>query len=163
MEIQFLTVDDVIFDQERQLELYGGGDPGIISRGGLESAVAMPQAGFGGEYRHKDEFEMGSAYLFHLVAGHAFGNGNKRIGLAAALVFLRINGVVVNAPDDALYEMVMGVAASGKGKDDVSAFLRLHGTASGVRATDETRESALCEAREWMHRTYPVVFKKLAE
>lgn len=160
MEIHFLTVEDVVFDQEQQLQIYGGGLPGIINRGSLESAVAMPQAGFGGEYAHKDLYEMASAYLFHLVSGHAFGNGNKRIGLAAALVFLYINGVLVAASNESIAEMVLDVANSRTGKDDVAAFLRQHGTVNGDSLTGA---SALASARDWMHRTYAWAFAKLAE
>ena len=53
----------------------------------LESAVAQPQATFGGEFLHKDLFEMAAAYLFHIVQNHPFLDGNKRTGAVAALVF----------------------------------------------------------------------------
>jgi hypothetical protein len=39
---------------------------------------------------HADLFEMAAAYLFHIVANHPFVDGNKRVGLEAALVFLEI-------------------------------------------------------------------------
>lgn len=161
MEIQFLSVEDVIFGQERQLEIYGGGLPGILNRGSLESAVAMPQAGFGGEYAHKDLFEMASAYLFHLVSGHAFGNGNKRIGLDSALVFLHLNGVRVEATNEAIADLVLGVAESRTGKDEVAAFLRQHGVTIGGDCL--VGAEAFASAREWMHRTYAWAFAKLAE
>lgn len=33
-----------------------------------------------------------AAYCFYLVKGHVFSDGNKRTGLAAALIFLDLNG-----------------------------------------------------------------------
>jgi len=42
----FLTLDEVIEIHRDMIERYGG-SPGIRDEGLLESAVAMPQAGFG--------------------------------------------------------------------------------------------------------------------
>ncbi len=43
------------------------GSDGVRDLGLLESALAQPVAGFGGQYLHADVFEMAAAYLFHLV------------------------------------------------------------------------------------------------
>ncbi len=59
----------------------------------LESAVAAPLSGFGGQILHGDLYEMAAAYLFDLVQNHPFLDGNKRVGAAMALVFLTMNGV----------------------------------------------------------------------
>lgn len=87
---EFLTVDDVIDLHRDQIEQYGG-DPGIRDRGLIEAAVAMPQQSFGGQFLHVDLFEMAAAYAFHLAESQAFLDGNKRVGLAAAYVFLELN------------------------------------------------------------------------
>ena len=60
-------------------------------RAGLESALAVPQATFGGEWLHQTVPAMAAAYLFHLCQNHAFLDGNKRIGAKAALVVLFMN------------------------------------------------------------------------
>jgi death-on-curing protein len=39
---------------------------------------------------------MASAYLFHLTSNHLFIDGNKRMGLAYALIFLDLNGVLIS-------------------------------------------------------------------
>jgi death on curing protein len=56
----FLSVEDVIELHADQLRLFGGSD-GIRDRGALESAVAMPQATFGGAFLHDGLFEMAAA------------------------------------------------------------------------------------------------------
>jgi death-on-curing protein len=65
-EPEFLTVDDVLEIHRDVIERYGG-DDGIRDYGLLESAVAIPQQSFGGEYLHRDIFEMAAAYAFHLA------------------------------------------------------------------------------------------------
>ncbi len=62
MKINFLSASEGLELHSEQVELYGGSH-GIRDLGLLESAVAMPQAGFGGSYLHADLFEMASAYL----------------------------------------------------------------------------------------------------
>lgn len=125
MAIDFLSVDDVLALHRNQLELYGG-DAGIRDIGLLESAVAQPQASFGGEYLHQGIFAMAAAYMFHLVQNHPFVDGNKRAGAIAALVFLDINGVEINAPSGNLYELTMAVATGQTGKDKIAEFFRSH-------------------------------------
>jgi death-on-curing protein len=66
-------VDEVIEIHQGMIERYGG-SPGIRDQGLLESAVAMPQAGFAEQYLHSSVFEMAAAYLFHIV------NPTSRIG-----------------------------------------------------------------------------------
>jgi len=69
-----------------------GGLPGLRDRGLLESAVAAPQASFGGKPLIDNPIEIAAAYLFYLCRNHPFADGNKRTALATALVFLRANG-----------------------------------------------------------------------
>ena len=105
----FLEVDDVLEIHATQLEVYGGME-GLRDRGLLESAVAQPQSSFGGKFAHDGLFAMAAAYLFHIVKNHPFLDGNKRTGTLAAIVFLDVNGIVIDHPSDDLYELTMGVA-----------------------------------------------------
>ena len=86
----------------------------------------MPASGFGENYLHADLFEMAAAYLFHIIQNHPFVDGNKRVGAASALVFLRLNRVEVNATNDALVETVLAVAQGKMGKAGVAEFFRKH-------------------------------------
>ena len=108
-----------------QIERYGG-SPGIRDITLLQSAIAMPAAGFGKQYLHGDFFEMAVAYLFHLVQNHPFVDGNKRVGVASALVFLELNGVDMRATNDALVQMVLAVVEHKIGKAGIAEFFRAH-------------------------------------
>ena len=98
--------------------------PGLRDESLLESALAQPEAGFGGQYLHADEFEMAAAYLFHLVMNHPFADGNKRVGLHAALVFLALNGWEVAMPADELYDLVISVTAGTADKAAIASAFR---------------------------------------
>ena len=123
MTPEFLTVEDVVEIHALQLERFGG-SAGVRDQGLLESAVAQPQMTFGGELVHADLFAMAAAYLFHLVQGHAFVDGNKRVGLLAALVFLDINGIPIERDSETLYELTLAVAEGRADKEEVAGVLR---------------------------------------
>ena len=123
MDPKFLTLDDALEVHRDQIERYGG-TLGVRDNGLLESALAAPQSGFGGNYLHADLFEMASAYLFHLVQNHPFLDGNKRVGAAAALTFLVMNGIETKIPNQALVQMVLSVAQGRTEKMAIADFFR---------------------------------------
>jgi death-on-curing protein len=105
------------------LEAYGG-QAGVRDRGSIESAVAMPSQTFGGDFVHADLFEMAAAYAFHIAENQAFVDGNKRTGLAAALTFLRLNGVSVLDPQGRLYAAMIAIGTKQMDKYGLAALLR---------------------------------------
>ncbi len=121
----FLTLDEVIEIHGDMIERHGG-STGIRDLGLLESAVAMPQAGFGDQYFHATPFEMAAAYLFHIVQNHPFVDGNKRVGAMAAFVFLKLNGFTLSAKESAFERMVRQVAEGKMRKDQIAAFLHVY-------------------------------------
>ncbi len=121
----FLTLDDIIESHQNQIDTYGGSH-GIRDIGLLESAIAQPEASFGGQYLHADIFEMAAAYLYHLVMNHPFCDGNKRLGLEAALIFLEINNENLNASDQELIDLVLKTTAGQVGKREIAEFFRSH-------------------------------------
>jgi death on curing protein len=121
--ILFLELSDVLRIHEQQLEAFGG-IRGIRDVGLLESAVATPQASFGGEYLHNDLFEMSAAYDFHISENQPFLDGNKRTALTSALVFLDINGFVVIDEEMKLYQSLIDIANKKIDKYDLALLLR---------------------------------------
>lgn len=121
----FLGLDEVIHLHDLQLEHFGGLE-GIRDLGLLESALAMPQAGFGGHFVHIDLAEMAAAYLFHLVKNHPFIDGNKRVGFHAAFVFLQLNGVALTLTQDETYDLVIATAEGRADKTAIAEAFRAH-------------------------------------
>lgn len=121
--ILFLTLAEAVEIHSDQIERYGG-SPGVRDLGLLSSAIAMPCASFQQEFLHGDVFQMAAAYAFHITRNHPFVDGNKRTGLAAALVFLELNGISVEGPDEGLYEAMMSLASGTLGKDRFAGLLK---------------------------------------
>jgi death-on-curing protein len=53
---------------------------------------------------------MAAAYHFHLCSNHPFVDGNKRVAVAAAELFLLVNGIVLTTTDHELEYLTLGVA-----------------------------------------------------
>ena len=125
MRVEFFTLDEVLSLHADQITRYGGSTL-VRDVGLLESALAMPAATFGGEFLHPSLAEQAAAYLFHLVKNHPFVDGNKRTGLVAMLAFVGLNGRRLEAPDDDLTDLVLGVAEGRVTKAEVAVFVRRH-------------------------------------
>jgi death on curing protein len=119
--MKFLTVDEVIEIHAAMIQKQGGLD-GIRDMGLLLSAVEMPKAAMFGEYLHKTLCDKAATYLFHIICNHAFLDGNKRTGSAAALIFLDMNNVELNLDEREYEELVVKVAQSKMRKEEISAF-----------------------------------------
>ena len=120
----FLSIPDVLAIHRDRIGRYGGAY-GLRSRETLEAAAA-PQATFGGEFLHLGVPQMAAAYLWHLVRDHPFVDGNKRTGLAAALVFLHINGYAFEAQEPDVEALVWAVARDEADEQRVADFFRLY-------------------------------------
>ena len=123
----FLTLGEALAIHESVIQRYGG-LLGIRDLGMLQSAISMPQATFDGQSLHEDIPSMAAAYCFHLVADHPFVDGNKRVGAAAASVFLLMNGWELSADQSAFADFVLGIASGREDKPAVIAFFRQHAT-----------------------------------
>ena len=119
----FLDLWEIVRIHQDQIERYGG-DPGIRDLNLLASAVAVPRAGTEDGYLHDDVCQMAAAYLLHIVRNHPFVDGNKRTGAVAAIVFLHLNGLRLEADEAGLETLVRGVAEDRTGKDDIAEFFR---------------------------------------
>ncbi|HUT56342.1 MAG TPA: type II toxin-antitoxin system death-on-curing family toxin [Phycisphaerae bacterium] len=123
MQPLFLDIDRVVRTHLSLIERYGGVE-GLRDVGLLHSAIAMPQASFGGEFLDGDIFEMAAAYLYHIVQNHPFLDGNKRTGAATAIIFLAMNGVELEADEEGLVELTLDVAEGKAGKQQIAGFFR---------------------------------------
>ena len=92
----------------------------------LEAAIGMPRAGFGDQYFHVDVWEMAAAYLFHIVQGHPFVDGNKRTGAAAADIFLTLNGFDLAPTEEDFEALVLRTARGECAKAEIAEFFRTH-------------------------------------
>jgi death-on-curing protein len=114
----FLDEAIVRYIHRDQLKRYGGRD-GVRDENSLKSAIAMPHAGFGGQFLHHYPFGMAAAYAFHLAENQPFIDGNKRTALATALTFLEACGISLKDPRSRLFDAMIALGNRRLSKDDL--------------------------------------------
>ena len=121
--MNYLTPEQVLFIHSR-LVTETGGSHGLRDLALLESAVARPRATFDSKELYPDLFTKAAALMDSLINNHPFLDGNKRTGITATGLFLRINGWKLTASSEELVVCTMRVAVEGLEIDELTNWLR---------------------------------------
>lgn len=121
--IIYIDKDIVLEIHRLQIEEHGG-TMGIRSMGGLESAIAQPQASFANEDLHATLFDKAAAYAFYIAEAQAFVDGNKRVALATALTFMAVNGYEFTEDQSQFYNAMIAISAHELDKEGLSGLFR---------------------------------------
>ena len=121
--MNYLTPEQVLFIHSR-LVTETGGSHGVRDLGLLESAVARPHATFDGKELYPDLFTKAAALMDSVINNRPFVDGNKRMGITAAGLFLRINGWKLTATLDELETCTLRVATVGMKVAELALWLR---------------------------------------
>jgi death-on-curing protein len=117
----YLTLDDAVFIHDEQLRLYGGA-AGVRDEGLILSALLRPASGY-----YADVIEEAAALWESLAMNHGFVDGNKRVALACTIVFLELNGVLLEGDEDELIVFIYKNLEEGTfRKDRLEAWLHGH-------------------------------------
>lgn len=116
--ITYLSLEDLLTIIERY-NLPPARDVGL-----LDAAAHRPRASAFGEDAYPTIDEKAAVLLESIVRNHPLLDGNKRLGWLAAVVFLDINGLTLNAPLDEAYDLVIGVATGDVEYHQVATRLR---------------------------------------
>ncbi len=106
----------------QQVERFGGAH-GVLDSNVVLSALARPRQHWSYD-ESADLADFAAAYLVGFARSQGFSDGNKRTGLACALVFLALKGAALHVNGADLYAITMKVATNQAGDPEVAAFLR---------------------------------------
>lgn len=102
----YLSLAEVLYIGERVL----GGSVPMRDIGLLQSELARPQASAFGADAYISLEDKAAALVQSIVRNHALVDGNKRLGLAATIAFLGLNGRRPTLSNDEAYDLVIGVS-----------------------------------------------------
>jgi len=119
--IRFLTLEQAL----DLAELATGAPPEIRDLGLLESAVHRPSTTFFGREAYPGLFAKAAALAHSLATNHPLVDGNKRLTWLATVVFVELNGFVIDTADDPAYDLVIGIADGSLAElDEIAGRLR---------------------------------------
>jgi len=113
-EIAFLEVEEADRIHTRGIDAHGG-DRGLRDPGLRESAVMAPRSGY-----YRSLAEMAAVLCHGLAKNHAYLDGNKRVAISAASVFLGLNGHAVELEEAKWHAIVVGVATGSVSRDELT-------------------------------------------
>ncbi len=105
-----LTVQQILFIHSRLLAETGG-KQGIRDLDILKSAIARPWMTFDANDLYADIYQKTAALMDSLVNNHPFIDGNKRVGIAAAGLFLQMNGYKLTCTPKEMEDFTLLVAS----------------------------------------------------
>ena len=121
--MKYLTLDEVIAIHDSMIEEYGGSH-GIRDLGLIQSAIARPQASFGGEDLYPTLFDKAAALFHSLMFNHAFVDGNKRTTISVTARFLAINGYALEVSQKEFVDFPLRVENNHLGQEDIAEWLK---------------------------------------
>jgi death-on-curing protein len=114
-------VDALHFQQLKRF----GGLYGVRDSGAIDSALARARNQWS-YAKARDLAVLAAAYGYGLTRSDGYSDGNKRVGFVAISVFLELNGWSLEAPESAVVEMMLRVAAGTATEEDLAAWVRTH-------------------------------------
>jgi death-on-curing protein len=106
-----------------------GGSLGLRDRGLLESALERPR----NKYHYGADVSLvalAAAYGFGIACNHAFVDGNKRLAFQAMYVFLRLNGLQIDADEPEVVGTMLALAAGQLDEAGLADWLSEHTSAA---------------------------------
>ena len=103
-----------------------GGSVGVRDEGLLDSAIEGAFATFDGVELDPSKEEKAAKLGYSLISNHAFVDGNKRIGVYVMLSFLELNGIHIEAADEDVVSLGLGVADGSMGQKDILDWIHKH-------------------------------------
>lgn len=108
VQIEFLSVNDVLAIHEQVVSLFGG-SAGVRDMGLLQSAVHRPMQAAG--YEDLTAPQAASLLAQSIIQNHALIDGNKRSGFFSMVVMLERNGYDFEAEAPDIVYAIKGLAA----------------------------------------------------
>ena len=103
-----------------------GGIDGIRDNGLLDSALNMPFQSFNNEDFYPSIQGKAARLCYSIINNHPFIDGNKRIGILAMLVFLKINHVEIQCQDEDIINLGLDVASGKHDSSYIMEWIILH-------------------------------------
>jgi death-on-curing protein len=93
--MNFLTKEDIIVINRKTVKHHGGNfvEPcNFLHEENLDYLVEVVQAEAFGQPLYPSLSDKAALYMHNIICNHIFQDGNKRTGLEAAILFVRMNG-----------------------------------------------------------------------
>ena len=104
--LRYLTISEILRVAEKHVGSYQ-----LLNENQLHYVVEIVSAKLGDTELFPTLPQKAAVYAHHIITGHLFSDGNKRVGLTCALTFLILNGCSLQRDiEDSIIELGFKVA-----------------------------------------------------
>lgn len=137
-EPKWISKQSVLAVHEKLLADHGGA-PGLLDEGLLDASLASPKNHFA--YEQVDVFRLAAAYAYAINRNHPFTDGNKRVSLTVAGVFLEMNGFRLEASEQDAAAATLALSSGEISGRQFAEWLRASCSASPPRQRPAPRQT----------------------
>lgn len=125
----FLSKKQIIVINKLTVEAHGGNfvpPYNLLNESALDYLVDAVYAILFDEPLYPTIFDKAGVYMFNIIANHVFSDGNKRTGLEAGLLFLKLNGYQFSnaVSNEILTAFILSVASGEHTLESVQRWLK---------------------------------------
>ena len=124
MEILHLSKEHIYMIHEATIRTFGGNSGYYdYTDHRIDSILSLQYPVFGFD-KYPTIFQKAAMLMYFFTKGHCFVDGNKRVGIQSAIVFLDINGYEDYLDDDEGFDKTMEIAASNISEDERDNYIK---------------------------------------
>ncbi len=121
--MRFISGDELVYLHARIIEL-SGGLPGAKDEGAVQTIPTRIRMTQRGREVFQDLFVKAGTLMMLLATGQPFHDGNKRVSIAAAGVFLAMNGQTLTASDHEIVDFCRAVERGSLDEKTIGGWLK---------------------------------------
>lgn len=123
-----LTKKQIIIINSLTIEAHGGNfmpPSNLLHENALDYLIEIVDSSLFGEPMYPHIHHKAGVYLYNIISNHIFTDGNKRTGLEAALIFLKLNGFKLSdtITNPVLTDFILSVASGAETLESVQYWL----------------------------------------
>ncbi len=132
--IKYLSPEHIHMMHKQAIKHFGGFDGYYnYTEGRIESILEQQYPKFGVD-KYPTVFQKAAMLMYFFIKGHCFADGNKRVGIQSAIVFLEVNGYEDNLDNNEGYEKTMEIAA--------------------LKISEEERDNYINDLADWLSQRF---------
>lgn len=120
-----ITTEQIIVFHKKIISNTGGSE-GIRDISIIDSALNRAFATFDGNDLYESDLKKISVITYGLISNHGFVDGNKRIGVATMLLFLKLNDINIKYTQKELVDLGLAVAQGKYRESDIEEWIKRH-------------------------------------
>jgi len=127
--MNYLTKPQIVTINRLTTTIHGGNfvEPSnFLNENAIDYLIDAVQSELFGAPLYPTISEKAGVYVFNIIANHVFTDGNKRTGLEAGLIFMKLNGYCLSpsVTDQRLTEFILSVASGDQKLEDVQEWIK---------------------------------------